>query len=198
MAPGDEDGRVADHMRGPDLEKQRRFALTLGLLVIAYFSAVVKPEAPLTFELLGAKLSIARPDLLPLALVLAAVYAALRFLYYACLIERTPWQVRRQMLADMRPKEDGNTFEYGLRDTQQVEPFVKELAAVFPYADRAGKGISFTQEEHPETRVPFVRVTFRLTKTMRVLAWLQDADFTAPIWVNGLALLLVSVRWIRW
>lgn len=185
-------------MKGPDLDRQRRFTLTAGLLVIAYFAAVVKPDAPLTFELLGAKFSIARPELLPLAIVLAAFYGALRFLYYGCLIERAPWQVRRQMLADMRPKSDGETFEYGLTDAQQLEPFVKELAAVFPYADRAGQGVSYSHEIHPETGAPFVRVTFRLTRTMRLLAWLQDVDFTAPIWVNGLALLLAAVRWCRW
>jgi hypothetical protein len=99
------------------------------------------------------------------------------------------------MLADMQVGEDGRTYDYGLTDKDQLVPFVKELAAVFPYADRAGSGVSYQEESHPQTHLPFVRVKFRLTRWMRLLAWVQDVDFTAPIWVNAAGLVLVVLRW---
>jgi hypothetical protein len=185
-------------MNVPDLEKQRRFALSAGLLVITYFAAAVEPEAPTTFEVFGAKFTLARPELLPLALVLAALYGALRFLYYGCLIERAPWQVRRQMLAGMRGHPDGHTFEYGVSDSASAMSFFKELSAVFPFADRSGPGVSYRDELHPDTGQSFGRLTFRLTRSIRVMAWLQDLDYTAPIWVNVLAVGIAAIRWPEW
>lgn len=65
----------------PDLEKLRRFALTIALILIGYMVAGVRVKDEVQAAGLG--LRILRPELVPLALVLASAFVALRFCFYA-------------------------------------------------------------------------------------------------------------------
>ena len=90
----DDQSRPEDQSR-PDLQKIRRFALAVGLVLITYsvalefnFDEEVRP--------LGLPFKVVEPWLLPIGLMLTSFYGLLRFWYYGCLLTASPARRRRR------------------------------------------------------------------------------------------------------
>lgn len=69
----------------PDLEKLRRFALAVGLILITYSIAAVELATGETIHPLGLPLKINRPEYLGIGLAIASFWGMARYFYYALL-----------------------------------------------------------------------------------------------------------------
>src|SRR5712671_6385513 len=86
-------------MESTELSKIRRFALVVAVLLITLVVAGVELETPVRMSPLGVPIIIRRPDLLTIALVIAAIYSTLRYIYYGMLARPSPMRVRRELMA---------------------------------------------------------------------------------------------------
>ena len=80
----------------PNLEKLRRFALAIALLLITYSLAAVELDAGETIRPLGIPLKINDPRSLGIGLVLASLYAAASFVMYGTWLTESPAHKRRK------------------------------------------------------------------------------------------------------
>ena len=121
-------------MKQPDLEKIRRFALAVGLILITYFAAVVEPTPPVIFSVLGINFKIMSPKYISIGLILASLYGSIRFLFYGIFINRTPSQIRKSMLTNVTID---NPNMYMLRiEPEDKNKVLNELSYAFPYINR--------------------------------------------------------------
>ena len=75
----------------PDVERLRRFGLIVALVLISYAAAGVELDLEAKFSLLGLPFIVRRPDLVLLGLMLASVYALVRFYYYGVMLKHIYW-----------------------------------------------------------------------------------------------------------
>ena len=77
-------------MNALDLEKLRRFALTVALVLITYVLAgiVIEPKARVT--VFAVPFVVTLSELLPAGLAVAAFFSALRFYYYGLMLGTSP------------------------------------------------------------------------------------------------------------
>src|SRR2546425_7793034 len=76
----------------------RRFALAFGVLIVTWMAAGVTLDQSAPITVLGIPFRVQKPELLPIGFVLAALYFALRYYYYAMMLGPTPYRVRRDLL----------------------------------------------------------------------------------------------------
>ena len=169
-----------------DLDKARRFALVVGLLLITYATAI-EFDASRTINPLGLPFKVVKPELLPIGLVLASVFSALRFAYYGYLATPNPApSSRRKWLQDYLDKgrdiDEALKYEVSFLSIDEYRNVRDDLYRLFP----AAKLVSSRDE------IPNLRVT--LSRWTRPLQFIADLDFTAPIWVNAAALLIFGAR----
>ena len=176
----------------PDLEKLRRFALAIGLVLITYSLAVAAVEPDPTVSILGLKFSFNRAWI-PAGLVLTSAYSLIRFWLYGVATTDSPRRVRMTTLLRFEGEVTKAAFrrinlnavrdrESEIRWRKKVEfeeaEFEEVKAAVLAtYPRVAGKSPQF--KDGGPLDVPVA---------CRVAAWFQDLDYLAPIWVNALAL----------
>jgi hypothetical protein len=158
----------------PDVTKLRRFALTVGLLLFTYSLAGVRLETSAKITPFGFPFLISRPDLLGIGLVLASVYSAARYWYYALMAGISPARARRRLLV--------NNLANGRGGAMEPAEFVKQAHAdVDRYLPGAEVDI-----------LPFEINVRKLPKRTRLFVRLEDLDYSAPVWVNAAALLAYS------
>lgn len=118
-----------------ELEKLRRFCLTIGLILLTYVLAEVKVDASKTVSFAGLPLTIVRPELVPVGLVIASAYNAVRFWYYGFTLRRSPRKKRRHILNRFERNAEGG---YVLRahhtpaEMLELEGLIKEVFPHFP------------------------------------------------------------------
>lgn len=166
------------------IQKLRRFSLVVGLILIAYSITRVQLETPAHISPLGFPFIIKRPGFLDIVLLLASIYGALRYFYYAILINPSPAKRRENLTKGL--------FADGIID--------KNLDV---------KTISLKLESGFKTEFPSIgkyqaqltqyssdgNIMFEIPKQVKILCILEDIDYYSPIWVNFLALLLyISFR----
>ena len=196
----------------PDVERLRRFALAAGLLLLTYVAAGISLDTDLHVAPLGIPFRISRPELLPIALVLATLCGMLRFYYYAVMLADSPFRVRRDLLdslvffpsspclAKSPPMYWGPTELDSsplTDDRSQVEQLAAKLQIAFPKFARAR--VKATVEAVPATDYKGEDyVTWGLKVVIplrcRIAALLQDVDYTAPVWFNMLVLGIAAYR----
>lgn len=168
-------------MLPPDLSKIRRFALTIAAILITLVLAEVELETPLRIAPLGIPLVIRRPDLLTVALAIAAVYSTLRYIYYGMLVQPSPMRARRQLL-EGRPV---HTPTIGIDIEAFLAQVDKEIDRYFPYFGKTRVTFEATQDAsgcHLEkVSVP---------RAVRAVCWLETGDFLLPLLANLIALTL--------
>jgi hypothetical protein len=132
-------------MQTPDLNQLRRFALAMGLLLLTSIIAGVTLDGDLRVSPFGIPFRIARPDLVPLGLALAAVYGLARYYYYGIMLAVSPYRARRDVLDELhaegaRPNAKVGVYlgptKFSSRvwtdERDKVERLAERLPAVFP------------------------------------------------------------------
>jgi hypothetical protein len=193
----------------PDLEKLRRFSLVVALVVITYSVAGIRLEPNTGISVIGMTFKVSRPDLLPIGLVMASVYALLRFYYYGFMHKKSPYRVRRDALDGLEnphprtSRSKGNkisvyfgqitTFDssISMSDREKVETYCDEFPNLFPKFARAKASARLVSKQyHNEEGEPYVSYTAKVEIPIRcrLVAIFQDIDYSSPIWLNLLAL----------
>jgi len=122
-------------MTNADIIKLRRFCLTFGLILITFSLAGVEMESPARISPLGIPLTIKRPDLLGIGLVLGAAYSLFRYWYYGILVGLSPRKARKRLKSGTLV--DGAVTVGGSSGIEDSTPFYEEASrSVFPYNSR--------------------------------------------------------------
>jgi hypothetical protein len=163
------------------IQKLRRFSLAIGLILIAYSLAGVQLKTPAEISPLGIPLIIRRPVLLDIALLIASIYEALRYYYYAILITPSP-QKRRDNL------KKGLSADGLMDESRHSNEIVKMLDAGFntefpTMGEYKARIRSYNRLESPQ-------VAYDIPKQVEILCILENIDYYSPIWVNFLSILL--------
>jgi hypothetical protein len=64
------------------LDKMRTTPLVLAAIVFTLAIAGIRVDSPVKIAPLGLPLTVTRPDLIPIGIICAAFYSAIRYLYY--------------------------------------------------------------------------------------------------------------------
>ncbi len=193
-------------MDEPNVEKLRRFALIVGLITLTYSVAGIslRPEAGISIA--GLTFKISRPGLLPVGIVLASLYAMLRFYYYGFMLYKSPYSVRRGILDGLScsegpyiggkkipmyfgPKE----FETKLSNSHssKIQRYIETFPDAFPKLGKTKPSLKL-QEELAQTTMG-QEVTMYSGKVVipiscRLAAIVQDIDYSLPVWLNLISL----------
>jgi len=192
----------------PDIERLRRFALVIALVLISYAAAGVQLEHGAKIALLGFPFVIHRPELLPVGLILTSAYAVARFYYYGLMLSHSPQRRRKDLLHKLhghggRGTYTGSVF-FGpmtysttpLRSNWNlVNEQLEETISAFPkvWNIRPTGEIEphrFADEDGNERTAYGAKITIPFL--CRLAALFQDIDYTAPVWLN-LAALIIAV-----
>ncbi len=163
-----------------DISKIRRLALVVAVILFTLVLAEVEIETPVRIAPLGFPLIIRNPDSLTTALVIAAVYATLRFIYYGILAQSSPMRVRRILLSGRTL----HTPSTGIDIEEYAEQAEKEVERYFPGIGNQRVDFKAIRDHagcHIEIKVPAI---------VRAVCWIENLDFLLPIIANILAIAL--------
>ena len=169
----------------PDLQKLRRFALAIGLILITYGLAGVRFVPGEIVRPLGLPLAISDPGLVPIGLVLASIYSAARFFYYGVLMSDTPKQKRKRHLeaATQNIKSSHPNKELLVRQLDTLDssyPKGYQVAPIFPLDPNSDYG-------------DVKDVNIDIAYHRRALASLHGIDYWAPVWFNVAAVVFFVI-----
>jgi hypothetical protein len=198
-----------------DLDRHRRFSLTIGL-VLATWSFAVELDSTKTIAPLGLPLKVVRPDLIPAALAAAAIYSAARFWFYGVhllpntIAKRLAIRRLRSVLSpnskqqaihpDEADHEDklfaashkllllpGPRLPRARQDLKEIYPSVSGKAHLLFATSRYEE--SKFEEHSPQYHI------LSIPRAVRVAACVRDLDYLAPIWVplSATILFLISL-----
>ncbi len=199
-----------------NLERLRRFALTIALVLLTFSLAGVELEADARVTPFGLPFRISRPDLLPVGLMVAAFYAMGRFYYYGMMLGPSPYASRRELLIrtrrDYRKKAKAKPGR-GRRarwtywgppnlvtspwtsDPNEAERLAERLRESFPkFARRRVRAeVRGEQSVTPEgDEFISYAVFIDLPLRCRLASFIQDVDYSAPVWLNAVALIFAA------
>lgn len=189
----------------PDLVRLRRFTLGMALLLIALATALVNVERPLSLKPFGISLSVARVNWLVSGIALTVFYGASRFWYYGVLVEESPAYRRKDRLPPKFRWPKGVRIDRGRALGKWLRGLVGTRVLSLTVLKRGTLDEVLEEATRCFPRFGSKRVIFRKStdpgsdseEVVIVIPWLcrvgariQDADYTAPIWFNGLALVV--------
>ncbi|MBI3373529.1 MAG: hypothetical protein HY017_17525 [Betaproteobacteria bacterium] len=196
----------------PDLERLRRFGLIVALVLISCAAAGVELDREAKFSLLGLPFIVRRPDLILLGLILASVYASVRFIYYGVMLMHSPQRRRADMFHQLHGyggygTRTGSIF-FGpakyettplTNDRDAVEKQLRQIVDAFPkvWKFRAKGHIEAQQfaDDGGELHAAY-SAQITIPFACRTAAFIEDIDYTMPIWLNMLALALsIATHW---
>jgi hypothetical protein len=189
----------------PDIERLRRFSLATALMLIAYVAAGVQLQLGAHISVFGMPFIIRRPEFLPLCLLLASIYGLIRYFYYGVMLQHTPYRCRKDLLQKLHAYSGDKTYNgsaffgpsvYSTTSRaykEEVERQLLEVISSFPkfWNIRViGKiNTRYYNNEDGEAYANF-DAEIRIPIACRLTALFQDIDYTAPIWLN-----LVALSW---
>jgi hypothetical protein len=177
-------------MDSPDLAKLRRFALTVALVLITLVVAQVRIKTPLEINPLGIPLIIQRPNLITIALVIASVYATLRYIYYGMLAQPSPMRARREL-----PRKTGHAYTGTMDERAAFEGEIQRgVERYFPSFGGHRVTFGFTMD-NGTYRV----INWKEPRAVHALCWIDTLDFLLPIIANvaAVGLWLAETVWLR-
>lgn len=189
-----------DDPTSTELPKLRRAALGLALVAAVLVSAGVTIEKDAALPVLGLKVRLDRADLIPLAVVVAGLYCAVRYFYYGFMATPSPHRRRRALLERMRPvggylfgSQRMRSLRYsGYTDAEGLANGIKQL-----WPRVLGLAPSAAVEEEPfpydGTLQDFYFAVSIIPWQCKVAALLEDLDYATPV----IAPLAVAV-WFWW
>src|ERR1043166_3187576 len=116
----------------PELEKLRRFCMTVALILITYVLAGVKVDISKSISVMGLPLMMSRPELIPAGLVIASVYNTIRFWYYALIAKRSPRKRRHLFLIHFERQTAGKYLTRKVISQETLNSFRERLGTTFP------------------------------------------------------------------
>ncbi len=176
-----------DDRSRPDLRKIRRFALAVSLVLITYGLAL-EFDSTQGVQPLGLPFKVVKPELLPIGLMLASLYGAVRFWYFGCLLTDSPSRMR----TGLQRRADGLVNDERGPGIPTPE-FQAEFKKSFPQILRGRRarihyGVERGQVTHLAVEIPW---------EVRVATVGEQIDYTAPIWLNIVALGIVLPQLLR-
>jgi len=192
-------------MDEPNIEKLRRFALIISLITLTYSVAGISLRPDAGISLAGLTFKISRPELLPVGIVMASLYATIRFYYYGFMLYKSPYRVRRWVLDGLYcferpyitrkiPMYFGPTeFEAKLtaEDPGKIQQYIDAFPDAFPRFAGAKPSLQLQQGRAQTTEGE--AVTIHSCKVVipircRLVAIVQDIDYSLPVWLNLISL----------
>ena len=167
-------------MQPADIDRLRRFALFIALIIITYSIAGVKLDAPAKVSPLGIPFVVNRPDLLPFGLVLASLYSVVRYIYYGYVVQLSPTQAR-QLLRRGIPV---HTPTSGISEDDFAQRIADEVKQYFPRAGLLEAKSSTYQRFGGDSLLNF-RIS--VPKGLWILSFLGDIDYALPVIANVVA-----------
>lgn len=173
----------------PDLEKLRRFALAIGLVLITYSLAAVELDVGETIHPLGIPLRINDPKSLGIGLMLVSLYAGVSFVMYGTWLTESPTHKRR-MYRYYDPQDP-----YLVRSGEERQRFEERFSALFPRIRGSEAKVNVTWASNVDDKSDVLEVEgFLIPKIVDRAARLDELNYFAPIWVNVLAVVLWLYR----
>jgi hypothetical protein len=201
-------------MHEPDIEKLRRFSLVVALIVLTYSVAGISLLPDPAISVIGLTFKVSRPGLLPIGLVMASIYAVIRFYYYGFMLKRSPYRVRRDVIDGLhchKRKYIGNKKKvptyFGptefwaslwVPDRAKAEAYISNFPDVFPRFALARPSMKIkgkeAYNEDGENAGMRYEVQVVIPIRCRVTAIVQDIDYASPIWLNLVSLVVFFIR----
>lgn len=197
-------------MYEPGIERLRRFALTIGLVLLTYSLAGISMKPDSGISIIGLTFQVSRPELLPVGLVIASIYASIRFIYYGFMLKKSPYKLRRDAidgLRNPRPRLRGTkrkrvSIYFGPikefdslvwdEDKKKVQEYVDNFPNIFPKFARARASARLTWDQgHDEDGEPtgmYYSAKVSIPVSCRMAAIVQDIDYFLPIGLNLISL----------
>ena len=158
-----------------DLYKLRRFALAIGLILFLYAIAGVRLADSFTIHPLGIPLVIARPRVFEWGLVIASIYTAVRYWYYGFITATSPRRMREIIKHRKYPL---------VKDSSQAADMMRQH---FPGVE------DFNLSTNVPGQATIVFDCAKLPSRTKLSCAYRDIDYSAPIWVNALAIATLIV-----
>ncbi len=165
-----------------DVPKLRRFALGVGLILIVYTLAWVQVAKFINISPFGISFEIARPSVIEWGLLIVSIYAALRYWYYSFIKNISPFRARTLLLKHEYPYE---TFTETSQAHEIISRFFPGLTQEAFKVEGIGDGESGTCSVYIDSA--------KISWKVRVWTGLENLDYSAPIWVNGMAIMMFFV-----
>ena len=165
-----------------DVPKLRRFALGVGLILIVYTLAWVQLAKLINISPFGMSFEIARPSVIEWGLLIVCIYAALRYWYYSFIKNISPFRARTLLLKHEYPYE---TFSETSQAHEIITRFFPRLTQEAFKVEGIGGGESGTCSVYIDSA--------KISWKVRVWTGLENLDYSAPIWVNGMAIIMFFV-----
>ena len=195
-------------MYTPSIEKLRRFSLVIAMVLLTYSIAGISLDPNAQVLLVGLAFKVSRPELLPIGFVLASLYGLISYYYYAFMLAMSPYRVRRDIIDGLNSWEPSFTagskvhvyfgpteFETSPwhTDRKEVEDYVEEFPNAFPKFARARASATLVSDQNCNEdgdvyRTYAARVIIPVR--CRLAAIFQDIDYSLPIWLNCIALIV--------
>lgn len=199
-------------MHEPDIEKLRRFSLVVALIMLTYSLAGIAMVPDSNISVVGLTFKVSRPSLLPIGLVIASLYAMFRFYYYGFMLKESPYRVRRDILDSLNCNDrrynrgkkvptyiGGTEFEakISLFSRDEAQKYISDFPDAFPRFARARPSMKIKSgESFNEDGDSYIwhSVMVVIPVRCRLVAVVQDIDYSSPIWLNLVALIIFFFR----
>jgi hypothetical protein len=197
-------------MYEPDIEKLRRFALTVAIVLLIYSAAGIPLKPDSVISVMGLPF---KADLLPYSLVIASIISIIRFYYYGFMLKKSPCRLRRDavegLVMGFRVRVRGGKFKgvplyfnFGPinnaesliwdEDKKRVQQYVDDFPNIFPkfLGGRASATLRYDQarDEDGEPAAVGYTATVSIPRRCRLAAIAQDIDYSSPMWLNFISL----------
>ncbi len=158
-----------------DLQKLRRFSLTVAVVLATLVLADVKLDTPVRVAPLGIPMTIERPDLLTVGLLLVAFYTSVRYIYFGMLVHASPMRVRRELA------------------TRSENSLAKDIHELEAFRVQAQKDIDRYFPRVGSPKVTFDTVcnatgchlkNLKVPRVVKIACLIEDIDFLLPIFAN--------------
>ncbi len=162
----------------PELPRLRRFTLLVGLILWAYLLAGGSVDKMLQVPALGLTLTFTRAHVLEWGLVLISLYASARYGYHSLVKSLTPWKARKLL-------ETGQFGPMRIPPSNQA-PETRAIASRYlPGFD----GVSIVKRLSQDYGFIGASGAGKYPRKVRIWIALDNMDYTAPLWVNGSAII---------
>ncbi|MFC1627534.1 hypothetical protein ACFL3H_00300 [Gemmatimonadota bacterium] len=182
----------------------------MGLIVLIWALAGVSLDTTSPMTTLGVPYRLDRPDVIPIGLIIAALYGVFRYYYYAMMLGLSPYRIRRDILDELWSKEDKKpgiahtywgpvefTSSHSYSDRSKVDPLAQRIEISFPKFARARVLASVEGEESfaPPDGDEYIsyHVNVNIPVRCRVAALFQDIDYALPVWFPMLSIAVYTL-----
>ncbi|MEE9189642.1 MAG: hypothetical protein V3U16_02615 [Candidatus Neomarinimicrobiota bacterium] len=175
----------------PDLYRTRRFTLILSLILISYSIAGVTLNVENGISPIGIPLNISNPNLLGIGLAIACIYGIFQYGYFYIMMSLSPRKARKRVYEGLLP--DGTN--YSKTDKKYIEEVQKALDEYFPRVYNQKEILfnvvqdpEYSDKGVPESTSHFLAKDFKISCITKVLYYIEDLYFYAPIWLPIVAI----------